>query len=280
MAHVNEQDKPRLTILTAGYMNARRLAYLMTRLGIRFDIITIAFRLPTRRDSGLVAHWRKLAWAKVRSIGLLRQIAQCRWPPFPVKPIYGGVCNGSRMLRALKQLRPDYLILMGTGILSAEALGIAAKGVLNLHPGLLPWIRGVDTVYHTMTRNVAIGVTGHFVDVGVDTGPAITRFLLPVSPGDRLSEIRNRLDHLSVAAMLELIQQAWAGRPLEARPHQEEHALCRHMAPEQIAAAQQLINEGRAWQLYNQWLDGGQGITDGADILARYGQLWPDGRLW
>ncbi len=277
---MNDQDKPRLTILTAGYMNARRLTYLMTRLGIRFDIITISFRLPTRRDSGLVAHWRKLAWAKIRSIGLLRQIAQYRWPKFPVKPIYCGVCNGPRMLRALKQLRPDYLILMGTDILSAEAIGIPTKGVLNLHPGLLPWIRGVDTVYHAVTRDVAIGVTGHFVDVGVDTGPTITRYLLPVDPDDRLSEIKNRLDRLSVAAMLELIQQACAGRPMDAHPHQEKHALCRHMAPEQNAAAQQLINKGKARQLYNQWLDGGQGIADGADPLARYEKLWPDGQIW
>ena len=49
-----------------------------------------------------------------------------------------GALNGEAMVRALRELEPDLLVLAGTGIVKAPVLSVARIGTLNVHPGLLP----------------------------------------------------------------------------------------------------------------------------------------------
>jgi phosphoribosylglycinamide formyltransferase 1 len=57
--------------------------------------------------------------------------------------------------------------------------------VVNVHPALLPSFPGLDAVGQALAAGVEVtGVTVHFVDEGVDTGPVIVQREVPV-PADR-----------------------------------------------------------------------------------------------
>jgi phosphoribosylglycinamide formyltransferase 1 len=72
---------------------------------------------------------------------------------------------------------------------------------MNVHPSLLPDFPGTRAVQEALAAGVdRTGVTVHFVDEGIDTGPIIVQEPVPVLPGDtpdtlhaRLQEVEHRL---------------------------------------------------------------------------------------
>jgi phosphoribosylglycinamide formyltransferase-1 len=56
--------------------------------------------------------------------------------------------------------------------------------IVNVHPALLPQFPGLDAIGQALTAGVAVtGVSVHFVDEGVDTGPVIAQREVAVPPG-------------------------------------------------------------------------------------------------
>jgi len=86
-------------------------------------------------------------------------------------------------------------------LLSPEFLDAFPDRVINVHPALLPAFPGLDAVQQALDYGVKVfGVTVHFVDCGVDTGPVILQraIELPHARGvddvlDHLHEIEHRL---------------------------------------------------------------------------------------
>ena len=65
---------------------------------------------------------------------------------------------------------------------------------INVHPSLLPDFPGTTPIEDALTAGVAeTGVTVHFVDEGVDTGPAIFQEPVPIRPGDTPETLRERV---------------------------------------------------------------------------------------
>ncbi len=57
--------------------------------------------------------------------------------------------------------------------------------MVNIHPALLPAFPGLDAIGQALEAEVEVtGVSVHFVDEGVDTGPVIVQREVPV-PADR-----------------------------------------------------------------------------------------------
>lgn len=73
--------------------------------------------------------------------------------------------------------------------------------VINVHPSLLPAFPGMNAIEEALAAGVSTtGVTVHYVDEGVDTGPIIEQRELRVRPDDtpaaleaRVHEIEHRL---------------------------------------------------------------------------------------
>jgi phosphoribosylglycinamide formyltransferase-1 len=76
----------------------------------------------------------------------------------------------------------DLVVLAGyMQLLSAPFVARFRDRVVNIHPALLPSFPGLDAVGQALEAGVATtGVTVHFVDEGVDTGPVIVQRELPV----------------------------------------------------------------------------------------------------
>ena len=66
--------------------------------------------------------------------------------------------------------------------------------IINVHPSLLPAFPGAHPVADTLAYGVKIaGVTVHFVDEGVDSGPIIAQAAVPVLDTDDEENLHNRI---------------------------------------------------------------------------------------
>ncbi len=106
----------------------------------------------------------------------------------------------------IESLDADLIVLAGyMQLLSAAFVGRFANRIVNIHPALLPAFPGLDAVGQALASGVeTTGVTVHFVDEGVDTGPPIVQREVPV-PADR---DRGRLEASIHAVEHELYPEA------------------------------------------------------------------------
>jgi folate-dependent phosphoribosylglycinamide formyltransferase PurN len=161
---------------------------------------------PTARPAPSAAPAQSLrAWAQARSA----PVVQCVRLADPA------------CLEALRNLRPDLLILMGADIVPASVLGIPRVGTINPHYGLLPAYRGMNVTEWSVFCGDPVGVTVHAVDPGIDTGDLLAQEEIPIEGGDTFETLRAK--HQAVAARL-LVASALALRDgtAERRPQRLE----------------------------------------------------------
>ncbi len=83
---------------------------------------------------------------------------------------------------------------------------------MNTHPALLPAFPGAHAIRDALAaRATTTGVTVHWVDEGVDTGPVIAQLAVEVRPDDDEDSLRSRIQAaekpLYVQAIRELITE-------------------------------------------------------------------------
>jgi folate-dependent phosphoribosylglycinamide formyltransferase PurN len=116
--------------------------------------------------------------------------------------------NSRRAVAQLKQWSPDLAIFTGGDILRDEVLKVPRLGILNAHLALLPEIRGMSSPEWSLLCGVPLGITIHFMDSGLDTGPILLRREFAGADGcDSLADLRNKM----IAEGIELIAEAVAG---------------------------------------------------------------------
>jgi methionyl-tRNA formyltransferase len=157
------------------------------------------------------------------------------------------------MLDALRAAGPDYLVLAGLGIVGAAALAIPRRGTFNVHPGLLPWVRGVAVVERAIERRVPVGVTAHYVNAGIDTGAIILRKLVPVQPFDTLASLERKAYEACTRSMVEVVAAAAGGRHPAATTQGRRYPYCKDMSPEDYARTDEAVRQGLGLALYREW---------------------------
>jgi phosphoribosylglycinamide formyltransferase-1 len=92
----------------------------------------------------------------------------------------------------------DLVVLAGYMRICGPVFLEAFEGrCINLHPSLLPQFRGWDAIGQALTAGVAeTGVTVHYIDAGVDTGPAIAQVPVPILPGDTRATLTRRIQRV------------------------------------------------------------------------------------
>jgi len=91
------------------------------------------------------------------------------------------------ILEKLTELDVEWLVLAGYMRLIGDTLLSAyPTKIINIHPSLLPSFPGKDAIGQALDHGVKVtGVTVHYVDAGMDTGPILSQQAVEVVDGDR-----------------------------------------------------------------------------------------------
>jgi phosphoribosylglycinamide formyltransferase-1 len=101
-----------------------------------------------------------------------------------------------------------YMQLLGT-----DFLGRFPRAVINVHPALLPAFPGLDAVGQALAYGVKVfGVTVHFVDEGVDSGPVILQRAVELPEARDRDEVMDSLHSIEHELLPEAVNLIAAGR--------------------------------------------------------------------
>lgn len=82
-------------------------------------------------------------------------------------------------------------------MLSGGFVGSYKNRIINIHPALLPSFKGTNAIADAFEYGVRLtGVTVHFVDEGMDSGPIILQRQVPVEQHDTLVSIEEKIHSL------------------------------------------------------------------------------------
>jgi phosphoribosylglycinamide formyltransferase-1 len=97
-------------------------------------------------------------------------------------------------------------------LLSPEFLGTFPDRVINVHPALLPAFPGLRAVQQALDYGVKVfGVTVHFVDGGVDSGPVILQRALELPDAQDSGAVLERLHPIEHDLLVETVKLLAAG---------------------------------------------------------------------
>ena len=89
---------------------------------------------------------------------------------------------------------------------------LARYPVMNVHPSLLPAFPGTRAIEEALDAGVSeTGVTVHFVDEGIDTGPVILQEAVPVHADDTPASLHERVQSVEHRLLPEAARQYLAG---------------------------------------------------------------------
>lgn len=129
----------------------------------------------------------------------------------------GGLVNSDEEVQAIRGFAPDLLYQAGPGITTPEVFQAAPLGMLHIHHGILPALRGIASPEWAVCERkpLWLGVSLHLMDAGLDTGPLVAQARPRVDRGDSWAAVRAKLSLLGARLIAEGIRALEAGlRPV------------------------------------------------------------------
>jgi methionyl-tRNA formyltransferase len=127
-----------------------------------------------------------------------------------------GDLNQKKSLDFLQKANPDLIVFTGGGLIRKHILDIPRLGILNCHSGWLPRYRGMDVIEWAVLdagkKVPQVGITLHFMDQGVDTGPILLQEKVVLKFGDTIERIRMRMEPMMVNLILKGVRGLRDGR--------------------------------------------------------------------
>ena len=122
--------------------------------------------------------------------------------------------NNSEETDFLKTLAPDVIIVVAFGlILTPDILNIPVYGVLNLHPSLLPDLRGPSPIHYTILKRMKFGgVTIMAMNEGVDTGPLAAQQRIPLDKNENFSGLYEKLSSAGSLLLSGVVETVYSHR--------------------------------------------------------------------
>lgn len=95
----------------------------------------------------------------------------------------------------LAKSRVEYLVLAGyMRLIGSTLLQLYPRRIINIHPSLLPHFPGKDAIGRALAAGAAeTGVTVHYVDECIDTGPVIAQERIAVVPGEGRADLEQKI---------------------------------------------------------------------------------------
>jgi phosphoribosylglycinamide formyltransferase-1 len=133
---------------------------------------------------------------------------------FPAEDFPDRAARDAAMAEWIEERDADLIVLAGyMQLLSESFVARFRHRIVNVHPALLPDYPGLDAIGQALDAGAEVtGVTVHFVDEGVDTGPAIVQRQVPVPSGRDRGELERAIHATEHQLYPEAIRMIAAGR--------------------------------------------------------------------
>lgn len=127
-----------------------------------------------------------------------------------------------QILKYLQEYQIEWVFLAGYMRLVGATLLEAYEGkMVNIHPSLLPAFPGLHAIEQAFKYPVKIsGVTIHFIDEGMDTGPIIAQEAVPIEENDTIETYTNKIHEVEHRLYPEVICRLVHG---SMKSNKEEH---------------------------------------------------------
>jgi len=120
----------------------------------------------------------------------------------------------------------SYVLLASSAWLVKEPLlSMPTTRIINAHCAKLPEHRSLDALPWSVVEGDPVGLTAHFVDQGIDTGPVLLFEEVVPQPGDNLIRLRRRIDAKKPEVFLKAVRGLIDGTlsPVSQRPSDGVH---------------------------------------------------------
>lgn len=131
--------------------------------------------------------------------------------------------RGTDAMRQLAAFAPDALVVACfPWKVPAAVRALAPLGGINVHPSLLPALRGPEPIFWALRRgDRQTGVTLHLLEDGFDTGPILAQAVVDIPPGVRAPELEDRLAKLGASMLAPVLHDLADGR---ITPRDQDHS--------------------------------------------------------
>ena len=123
--------------------------------------------------------------------------------------------NTPQAWAVLKSWQPDLIISVYLNqLIGKTILAMPSRGVINVHPALLPKNRGLFPYFWALANGDGeSGVTVHWVDPKFDTGDILLQERLPITADDTVISLAGRSAELGADLLVEAVRLIEAGDP-------------------------------------------------------------------
>ena len=173
-------------------------------------------------------------------------------------PVYQpATLRDPEVVERLRSLAPEVMVGVAYGqLIRPEVLAIPPRGVLNVHPSLLPRWRGASPIAAgILAGDEDTGVTIIRMNEGLDAGPILAQRVRPISPEDTTGSLTEALAEEG-ADLLSQTLPGWLAREITPRPQDESQAtVCRQLrkADGLIDWTRPAVEIWRRVRAYNPW---------------------------
>lgn len=160
-------------------------------------------------------------------------------------------------LAELASLRPQVIVVVAYGqLLRQEVLDIPPRGVLNIHPSLLPRHRGTSPIPTAiLAADDRTGVTVMLMDPGMDSGPILAQRSLSIEPSDTTASLTDKLSRLAADLLAETLPR-WLNGDIQPQPQDDSQATKAPLLRKEHGAIDWSLPAVHIWRqvrAYNPW---------------------------
>ncbi|MYL71338.1 phosphoribosylglycinamide formyltransferase [Halobacillus litoralis] len=112
------------------------------------------------------------------------------------------------VLEDCRQRGIEFIVLAGyMRLIGPTLLKPYERRIVNIHPSLLPAFPGKDAIGQALEKKVKVtGVTVHFVDDGMDTGPIIAQEAIDIEETDTADDVKDKIQTVEHRLYPQVIQ--------------------------------------------------------------------------
>jgi len=142
--------------------------------------------------------------------------------------------NNPEAIAQLITLKPDLLVTVAYGSKLKKAVRQSATlGAINLHPSLLPELRGAAPIPFALLNGfLQTGITIFQLTAKMDAGPVYVKKPYFIFPGENATDLTERLAYIGSKLLLEFLTN-WSEQAWQPEPQDESQATyCRKLSKE------------------------------------------------